>query len=133
MRDFVNKYIEDKLWEYEDCKTTKYDLPYLIMERAFADETLTYDAQESIDLIHKYWYDIEDLYYDNIIDEGELVNPFKRPELFLVQVVADYVAYIVNKMDIPEEDFVLDYDNIHEVVNELWNIELLPIKKCVSY
>lgn len=119
MRDFVNKYIEDKLWEYEDCKTTKYDLPYLIMERAFADETLTYDAQESIDLIHKYWYDIEDLYYDNIIDEGELVNPFKRPELFLVQVVADYVAYIVNKMDIPEEDFVLDYDNIHKVVNEL--------------
>ena len=48
MRDFVNNYIEDKLYEYEDCKTTKYDLPYLIMERAFADETLTYDAQESI-------------------------------------------------------------------------------------
>lgn len=119
MRDFVNKYIEDKLWEYEDCKTNKYDLAYLIMETAFADETLTYSKQESIYLINKYWDDIADLYYGNIIDEGELVNPFKRPELFLVQVVADYVAYIVNKTDIPEEDFVLDYDNIHEVVNEL--------------
>ena len=119
MRDFVNNYIEDKLYEYEDSKTNKYDLAYLIMEVAFADATLTYSTQESINLINKYWDDIADLYYDNIIDEGELVNPFKRPELFLVQVVADYVAYIVNKMDIPEEDFVLDYDNIRKVIDEL--------------
>lgn len=48
MRDFVNNYIEDKLYEYEDSKTNKYDLAYLIMEVAFADATLTYSTQESI-------------------------------------------------------------------------------------
>ena len=119
MRAFVNKYIEDKLWEYEYSKTNKYDLAYLIMETAFADETLTYSKQESIYLINKYWDDIADLYYGNIIDEGEIVNPFKEPERFLVQVVASYVLYILNSMNISEEDFVLDYDNIHKVIDEL--------------
>ena len=56
--------IFDELDKHEDMNTNISSLAKSLLKNYIIDGTYTYNKQESIDLIKKYWNDIADMYYD---------------------------------------------------------------------
>lgn len=117
MRQFMLDVIFDELDKHEDMNTNISSLAKSLLENYIIDGTYTYNKQESIDLIKKYWNDIADMYYDYVSLED--VNPFIDPEGFFVYIMVEYAENLMNEVVITSDNFILDAEHIEYLKKEL--------------
>ena len=117
MRQFMLDVIFDELDKHEDMNTNIRSLARSLLENYIIDGTYTYNKQESIDLIKKYWNDIADMYYDYTSLED--VNPFIDPEGFFVYIMVEYAENLIKEVVITSDNFILDAEHIEYIRNEL--------------
>lgn len=117
MRQFMLDVIFDELDKHEDMNTNISSLAKSLLENYIIDGTYTYNKQESIDLIKKYWDDIADMYYDYTSLED--VNPFIDPEGFFVYIMVEYAENLMNEVVITSDNFILDAEHIEYIKKEL--------------
>lgn len=117
MRQFMLDVIFDELDKHEDMNTNISSLAKSLLENYINDGTYTYNKQESVELIKKYWDDIADMYYDYTSLED--INPFIDPEGFFVYIMVEYAEKLMNEVVITSDNFILDNEHIEYIKNEL--------------
>lgn len=117
MKQFMLDVIFDELDKHEDMNTNISSLAKSLLENYIIDGTYTYNKQESVELIKKYWDDIADMYYDYMSLED--VNPFIDPEGFFVYIMVEYAENLMNKVVITSDNFILDTEHIEYIKKEL--------------
>lgn len=88
------------------------------------DGTITYNTQESVNLIFKYWWDIADIYNEYVGQLGQCeINMFEQPEAFLTLMFIENANNLMTQCEIIEsnwnENIELNRENIDTIKRQL--------------
>ena len=118
------KLLEEELENYEGENITACELAWTLTQGYNVDGTITYNTQKSIDLIHDYWWEIDDIYSEYIGQLGQCeINIFERPEAFLTLMFIENANNLMAQCEIIEsnwnENIELNRKNIEMIKKQL--------------
>mgnify|MGYP001851513589 CR=1 FL=1 len=118
------KLLGEELENYEGENITACELAWTLTQGYNVDGTITYNTQESINLIFKYWWDIADIYNEYLGQLGQCeINIFERPEAFLTLMFIENAEILMSNCEIIEsnwnENIELNRENIDTIKKQL--------------
>lgn len=118
--------LEEELENYEGENIIACELAWTLTQGYNVDGTITYNTQESIDLILKYWWDIADIYSEYVGELGQCeINMFERPEAFLTLIFIQNAVNLMAQCEIIknnwDENIELNRKNIEIIKKQLEN------------
>ena len=116
--------LKEELENYEGENITARELAWTLTQGYNIDGTITYNTQESINLIFKYWWDIADIYNEYVGQLGQCeINIFERPESFLTLMFIENANNLMAQCEIIEsnwnENIELNRENIDTIKKQL--------------
>lgn len=128
--DYCKEHIADKIYDFVGSIYYGADFAYELTQTENVNGTLTFSAEESRNLISKYWDDAGEYWaYERINFGQHQHNPFDEPEAYFVCMVIQGVNSILGQTDVIQnlwnEQFELTNelaDIIVEQVNEINSI-----------
>lgn len=118
------KLLKEELENYEGENITACELARTLTQGYNVDGTITYNTQESINLIFKYWWDIADIYNEYVGQLGQCeINMFERPEAFLTLMFLENANNLMARCEIIgsnwDENIELNRENIDTIKKQL--------------
>lgn len=116
--------LKEELENYEGENIIACELAWTLTQGYNVDGTITYNTQESINLIFKYWWDIADIYDEYVGQLGQCkINMFERPEAFLTLMFLENANNLMAQCEIIEsnwnENIELNRENIDTIKKQL--------------
>lgn len=116
--------LEKELENYEGENITACELAWTLTQGYNVDGTITYNTQKSIDLIHRFWWDIVDIYSGYVEELGQCeINMFECPEAFLVLMFIENANNLMAQCEIIknnwDENIELNRKNIEIIKKQL--------------
>lgn len=125
LKNFVIDEMIGKIYDLAGRTEYGCELGYAIFESANIDGSYTYNMQESIEWIGKYFLDIGTVVEDIVESFGEniLPNPFNSPEAFQVAVMLEISSQLIaqcpSTMENWDDGIELTEETIDTIVKEL--------------
>lgn len=125
LKNYVIDEMIDKIYDMEGRTEYGCELGYAIFESANIDGSYTYNTQESIEWIGKYFSELGPVVEDTIANIGENIfpNPFNNPEAFqvavMLEVSSQLIAQCPSTMEHWDDGIDLTKETIETIVKEL--------------
>ena len=102
--EYCKNYIIDNIEAYEGEKVRVCNLADTLMSGPYYDGTLTYSRSQTKDYLIEWWDDCAKYIDYNILHFGEFrVNPFDKPESFMVGMVSEGIVGILYEVPFIKE------------------------------
>lgn len=105
---YVTDIIYDWVYENLDYGVSTFN-PYDVFDSYYADGTMTYNTQETLNYIHSFW----DEFHEDDLEDTDAKFVFERPEAFFVQQCYYISVRILEAIFEPQEAYnkqaFLDY------------------------
>ena len=126
--DYVKNFIKDNLYRLENKSIYGGNISFFITEIVDLEETATFDKLQAMQYIKEWFFVAAEIYNYEIQTYKEIrVHPFKNPEKYMVLMLVEGVAKIIDNCKFIKEcwneEIVLTTDVIDSILAEVDKVE----------